>query len=130
MTRRKQSEMSWQMGQVRVQFLTEGSDKFSDCIPHVGHKGITGLVHGKRRLYLGRPEEPAKRSAIIEGTSPRSRGVAQPGSAPALGAGGPRFKSARPDQNLTKDQRISASASWQWSVARWRGQRTREPVRE
>jgi hypothetical protein len=25
------------------------------------------------------------------------RGVAQPGSAPALGAGGPRFKSARPD---------------------------------
>ena len=28
---------------------------------------------------------------------PRSRGVAQPGSAPALGAGGPRFKSARPD---------------------------------
>ena len=27
------------------------------------------------------------------------RGVAQPGSAPALGAGGPRFESARPDQN-------------------------------
>ncbi len=26
------------------------------------------------------------------------RGVAQPGSAPALGAGGPRFESARPDQ--------------------------------
>src|SRR5712692_1403138 len=28
------------------------------------------------------------------------RGVAQPGSAPALGAGGPRFESARPDQFL------------------------------
>ena len=28
------------------------------------------------------------------------RGVAQPGSAPALGAGGRRFKSARPDQHL------------------------------
>src|SRR2546425_6941731 len=28
----------------------------------------------------------------------RCRGVAQPGSAPALGAGGPRFKSGRPDQ--------------------------------
>ncbi len=27
-----------------------------------------------------------------------SRGVAQPGSAPALGAGGRRFKSYRPDQ--------------------------------
>src|SRR5437588_6073516 len=26
------------------------------------------------------------------------RGVAQPGSAPALGAGGPEFKSRRPDQ--------------------------------
>src|SRR5262249_54248905 len=35
-----------------------------------------------------------------------SRGVAQPGSAPALGAGGPRFKSARPDQNLPLYQRI------------------------
>ena len=27
-----------------------------------------------------------------------TRGVAQPGSAPALGAGGRRFKSSRPDQ--------------------------------
>ena len=29
-----------------------------------------------------------------------SRGVAQPGSAPALGAGGRRFKSYRPDQSI------------------------------
>ena len=29
---------------------------------------------------------------------PKRRGVAQPGSAPAWGAGGRRFKSARPDQ--------------------------------
>jgi hypothetical protein len=29
--------------------------------------------------------------------SPRERGVAQPGSAPPLGGGGPRFKSGRPD---------------------------------
>ena len=29
---------------------------------------------------------------------PHSRGVAQPGSAPALGAGGRAFKSPRPDQ--------------------------------
>ena len=28
------------------------------------------------------------------------RGVAQPGSAPALGAGGPEFKSRRPDQSF------------------------------
>src|ERR1700722_11966817 len=30
------------------------------------------------------------------------RGVAQPGSAPALGAGGPEFKSRRPDQNISR----------------------------
>ena len=30
--------------------------------------------------------------------SHRNRGVAQPGSAPALGAGSRRFKSSRPDQ--------------------------------
>src|SRR3954468_11200547 len=29
-----------------------------------------------------------------------SRGVAQPGSAPALGAGGHRFESCRPDQTI------------------------------
>ena|SRR6185437_259646 len=29
------------------------------------------------------------------------RGVAQPGSAPALGAGGRRFKSSRPDQSMS-----------------------------
>ena len=34
----------------------------------------------------------------LQFTGELSRGVAQPGSAPALGAGGPRFKSARPDQ--------------------------------
>jgi hypothetical protein len=32
------------------------------------------------------------------------RGVAQPGSAPALGAGGPRFKSARPDHSTSHAQ--------------------------
>src|SRR5579862_2915323 len=35
------------------------------------------------------------------------RGVAQPGSAPALGAGGPRFKSGRPDHLLTNIQRVA-----------------------
>jgi hypothetical protein len=36
-------------------------------------------------------------NAIIE-ESEASRGVAQPGSAPALGAGGRQFESGRPDQ--------------------------------
>ena len=58
--------MSWQMGQVRVQFLTEGGDEVSDCIPHVSHQGIAGLVHGQEKLYLGSQAAPAKPSAIIE----------------------------------------------------------------
>src|SRR5208337_610093 len=40
----------------------------------------------------------AGRRSDLESVEQNSRGVAQPGSAPALGAGGPRFKSARPDQ--------------------------------
>ena len=52
-----------------------------------------------------------------------SRGVAQPGSAPALGAGGRRFKSSRPDQinpttyrwsarlNTPKNRRLTVTAS-------------------
>ena len=35
----------------------------------------------------------------LESIKQSSRGVAQPGSAPALGAGGRRFKSSRPDQS-------------------------------
>jgi hypothetical protein len=36
----------------------------------------------------------------IESREPSCRGVAQPGSAPALGAGGRKFESCRPDQYL------------------------------
>ena len=36
--------------------------------------------------------------SAVESIANNCRGVAQPGSAPALGAGGPRFKSGRPDQ--------------------------------
>src|SRR6266571_4180689 len=36
-------------------------------------------------------------SLVFSFLDPHSRGVAQPGSAPALGAGGHRFKSCRPD---------------------------------
>lgn len=34
----------------------------------------------------------------------RGRGVAQPGRAPALGAGGRRFKSYRPDHKIETDR--------------------------
>ena len=43
------------------------------------------------------PEAGVERSLIYNQIS---RGVAQPGSAPALGAGGRRFKSYRPDQSF------------------------------
>src|SRR5947209_11476852 len=45
------------------------------------------------------------------------RGVAQPGSAPALGAGGRRFKSSRPDQNFQAATRLAKSRKWcLWSA--------------
>ena len=42
-----------------------------------------------------------------------SRDVAQSGSAPALGAGGRRFKSAHPDQYLGFDLRLCGSVGFQ-----------------
>ena len=50
----------------------------------------------------------------------QDRGVAQPGSAPALGAGGLRFKSGRPDQHRASsilpgrkfDLLVAASKTW------------------
>src|SRR5229473_398272 len=39
------------------------------------------------------------------------QGVAQPGSAPALGAGGRRFKSYRPDQYPSRPQKILQAAT-------------------
>ena len=37
-------------------------------------------------------------ASLCQARDPYNRDVAQPGSAPALGAGGRRFKSSRPDQ--------------------------------
>src|SRR5260370_9084269 len=48
---------------------------------------------------VARPMDEKHKSAV-ESMGSKCRGVAQPGSAPALGAGGPRFKSGRPDQSL------------------------------
>ncbi len=56
------------------------------------------LCHRRRPRLTGRSRGPA-RPLITLG---RPRGVAQPGSAPALGAGGPRFKSGRPDDDLCR----------------------------
>jgi hypothetical protein len=40
------------MRQVGMQFLPEILDKFPDRIPHVGHQGITGILHVNPKLYL------------------------------------------------------------------------------
>jgi hypothetical protein len=52
-------------------------------------------VDGENAEILGRLHDGKKRFRIRE---VECRGVAQPGSAPALGAGGRVFKSRRPDQ--------------------------------
>jgi hypothetical protein len=49
------------------------------------------------RAIYGQIELEQRPKYIKISSAVHCRGVAQPGSAPALGAGGPRFKSGRPD---------------------------------
>ena len=51
-------------------------------------------------------------------TSFSSRGVAQPGSASALGAEGPRFESVHPDQNIMNKAKIYSPAKTSMQSAR------------
>src|SRR6266481_3019832 len=51
----------------------------------------------KEILHVLCPLALPDRVVLIDSAGRRDRGVAQPGSAPALGAGGRPFKSARPD---------------------------------
>ena len=93
--------MGWQMGQIGMQFLPEILHKLPDRIPHIGHQGITGILHIRIENYTRGAGFCVQLDESVVGYNRcnlTSRGVAQPGSAPALGAGGPRFKSARPDQ--------------------------------
>jgi hypothetical protein len=63
------------------------------CEQWIGFWDSSGTVFaGKAKIADGGPAETAVESRIF-----RSRGVAQPGSAPALGAGGRWFESSRPD---------------------------------
>jgi hypothetical protein len=58
------------MGKIGMQFLPEVLDKFPDSIPHVGHQGITGILHVNPRLYLWKHgawvRRDGKWSAIID----------------------------------------------------------------
>ena len=55
-------------------------------------------------------------------TSFSSRGVAQPGSASALGAEGPRFKSVHPDQNIMNKAKIYSPAKTSMQSGRGKSQ--------
>src|SRR6184192_2698183 len=87
---------------IGMQFLAQPLDKFSGGISDVGHQSVARSLHpdGIINLCAIGASPLRKQSAIIEKTHHQSRGVAQPGSAPALGAGGRRFKSYRPDQSI------------------------------
>src|ERR1019366_7126964 len=60
----------------------------------------TSLYRPRRARVASRGASPAEGWRENHCYNRGSRGVAQPGSAPALGAGGRRFKSSRPDQYL------------------------------
>ena len=73
-----------------------GSRGAGEC----GHQKLSqnkGSLHRRPNWLVGVAIEL---ESALESRSTSCRGVAQPGSAPALGAGGPRFKSARPDHLL------------------------------
>src|SRR5512145_2159023 len=68
----------------------------------------TGLTPDGRHYFAqlsGNARDLTTRSGIIR-VLPESRGVAQPGSAPALGAGGRWFESSRPD-HFPNESRLS-----------------------
>ncbi len=67
----------------------------------------SGLTHRGAGRYTAVP-----RSVAVSPS--RSRGVAQPGSAPAWGAGGRRFKSCRPDHE-PRNQAVSGSGASSWA---------------
>ena len=74
-----------------------------------------------KALSAGGPAEPASRAAdrrrplrcraTCGVTSARCRSVAQPGSAPASGAGGRRFESSHSDQHVASQARLPGRAS-------------------
>src|SRR5437667_7747457 len=101
-TRRQYGDVGREVSMIGMQFLAQPLDKFSGRISDVGHQSIARSLHSGRIINLcvisGSP--PGKQSAIIEKTHHQSRGVAQPGSAPALGAGGRRSNPIAPTNIL------------------------------
>ena len=59
---------------------------------------------------VGAESSGGKTKIAVELIHSKCRGVAQPGSAPALGAGGLRFKSGRPDHSLIEQNGVKDAA--------------------
>src|SRR5207245_11175900 len=93
-TRWPYGEGGREVSMIGMQFLAQPLDKFSGRISDVGHQSVARSLHpeGIINLCAISPSPPRKQSAIIEKTHHQSRGVAQPGSAPALGAHMPALK--------------------------------------
>src|SRR5713226_1150458 len=69
----------------------------------IGFWNRCGTVFARKAKHAN--ERAARIRSKIKGL--QSRGVAQPGSAPALGAGGRWFESSRPDQQIARNGRSS-----------------------
>src|SRR5262249_44442487 len=101
----KQRDVSAQVGLIRGQLAAHGFGEVTEVSAYVGHNRVVARLHvAIMALRIGGREsigynEVAAGDSFAAATN--CRGVAQPGSAPALGAGGHRFKSCRPDQSTT-----------------------------
>ena len=111
---REDSDVCCQMRQFRMQLPPEVLHKLPYGILYICYQCIAARQSHDTKLYARRRNGVAvslmttvtasEESSIIEEHYPLCRGVAQPGSAPALGAGGRRFKSYRPDQYFQSDE--------------------------
>jgi XTP/dITP diphosphohydrolase len=81
-----------------------------DPVFYLPGKGITvaELPAEVKNRISHRAKAVAKLKIWLEKEIHRKRGVAQPGSAPALGAGCRRFKSCRPDHDKMSDSAVQA----------------------
>src|SRR5579859_7587579 len=109
--------MGGEVGKVGMKLPPQVLDELSCRAFDVSDQGVTPRLHISTKIipcrwnrrfaeyWIGNDYARDSAGAASEERfvvyNQRSRGVAQPGSAPALGAGGRRFKSYRPDQSIT-----------------------------
>ena len=93
--------------QARCAYSNNSSDENTSCFSMTWSADdcaqwlkLAAILHSSCTVSA-RPIDGKLKSAV-ESMRSKCRGVAQPGSAPALGAGGPRFKSGRPDHSSVR----------------------------